>query len=137
MSGFAQDQDDDELIAQINVVPFVDISLVLLVIFMLTASVIDKADIPIDLPRAANGSEGVDPTVNIVITAAGAIFLDGAGVASDALVAQVSQRRATQPKLRAAIAADKSVRYERVVSVIDVLKSAGVNAFALNIERVH
>jgi biopolymer transport protein ExbD len=135
MAGFTDEQDEDDVIAQINIIPFVDISLVLLIIFMLTASIIAKADIPVDLPSAANGNDVVDPTLNIVVTATGDLFVDGAPVAANALGAEVHKRFEAEPKLRAVIAADKSVRYEHVVHVIDVIKSAGVSAFALNIER--
>jgi biopolymer transport protein ExbD len=135
MAGFAEQGDDDEVIAQINIIPFVDISLVLLIIFMLTASIIAKADIPVDLPRAANGNDIVEPTLNIVVTAAGDLFVDGNAVGGDALGGEVRRRFEAEPKIRAVIAADKSVRYESVVHVIDVIKSAGVSAFALNIER--
>ena len=135
MAGITEEQDDDGVIAQINVVPFVDISLVLLIIFMLTASIIAKADIPVDLPRAANGNDLVEPTLNVVITAGGDLFVDGAAVSADALSAEVRRRFEAEPKVRAVIAADKAVRYEHVVHVIDVVKSAGVTSFALNIER--
>src|SRR5580704_9816899 len=112
MAGFTLEENDDDVIAQINVVPFVDIALVLLVIFMLTANVIAKADIPVELPRAANGNDVVDPTVNVVVTAAGDLFVDGAPVTGDGLLGVIRARIATEPKLRAVIAADKAVRYE-------------------------
>jgi biopolymer transport protein ExbD len=135
MAGSVERGDEDEVIAQINIIPFVDISLVLLIIFMLTASVIAKADIPVDLPRAANGNDIVEPTLSIVVTAAGDLFVDGNAVAGEALGGEVRRRFEAEPRIRAVIAADKSVRYESVVHVIDVIKSAGVSGFALNIER--
>ena len=135
MAGFAETQDEDDVIAQINIIPFVDIALVLLVIFMLTANLIARATIDVELPTAANAGEAVDATVNVVITAAGALFLDGKPIDGDALRSELQARVQTDPKLHAVIAADKAVRYERVVRVIDVLKSVGVTAFALNIER--
>jgi biopolymer transport protein ExbD len=134
MAGFAQ-QDEDEVIAQINIIPFVDISLVLLIIFMLTATIIAKADIPVDLPKAANANDSVDAAVNVVVTATGALFVDGAPVTREELGPEIKKRFDADPKLRAVIAADRAVRYESVVQVIDVLKQSGVSAFALNIER--
>jgi biopolymer transport protein TolR len=127
--------DNDEVIAQINIIPFVDITLVLLIIFLLTANLLPKDGIPVDLPRAANASETVDPTVNIVISAGGDLFLDGARVGGDALRDGVHARFVADPGLRAVIAADRMVRYDNVVQVIDLVKDAGVTAFALNIER--
>jgi len=135
MAGFIEDAGEDDAVAQINVVPFVDIVLVLLIIFMLTANMIAKATIPVDLPRAASANESVDPTVSIVLTASGDLFLDGNPITKDALDTAIATRFKADPRLRAVIAADKAVRYEHVVAVIDLLKKDGVNAFALNIER--
>jgi len=127
--------DEDEPIASINIIPFVDISLVLLIIFLLTAGVIAKASIPVELPRAASGGEAVDSTVNIVLSASGDLFLNGAAIARDALGVEMEKQARLNPKLRAVIAADKAVRYEYVIQVIDLVKRAGIDAFALNIER--
>lgn len=135
MAGYAPEQDEDDAIAQINIIPFVDIALVLLIIFLLTANLIARANIPVDLPRAASGNESVGPTVNIVLTAAGDLFLDGQPVTAEALTAGVERQLRADPKLRAVIAADRAVRYESVVQIIDALKQIGLSAFALNIER--
>jgi biopolymer transport protein ExbD len=135
MAGFVDEQGEDDAIAQINIVPFVDIVLVLLIIFMLTANLIAKANIPIELPRAATGNESVDAAVNIVVTANGDLFLDSDAVTRDELHAKLTTRFARDPKVRAVIAADRAVRYESVVSTIDLLKQIGIDSFALNIER--
>jgi biopolymer transport protein ExbD len=135
MAGHVTDQDDDDVIAQINIIPFVDVALVLLIIFVLTANLIAHASIPVDLPKAASGNASVGPTVNIVLTAAGDLFLDGAHVTPEALTAGVEHRFRADPRLRAVIAADKAVRYEYVVQIIDALKQIGLSAFALDIER--
>lgn len=135
MAGYVSEQDDDEAIAQINIIPFVDIALVLLIIFLLTANMIARASIPVELPRAANANESVGATVNIVLTASGELYLDGTAVTPQALTAGVEQRFHADPKLRAVISADKAVRYEYVVRIIDALKQIGLAAFALNIEH--
>jgi biopolymer transport protein ExbD len=128
--------DDDEAIAQINIIPFVDIALVLLIIFMLTANIIAKASIPVDLPQAAHGSQTVDTTLNIVVTADGALLLDGRPVEKDELRAAAERAFHTDPKVRVVIAADKNVRYDAVIQAIDLVKQVGISAFALNIERI-
>ena len=137
MAGGLQELDDDgDVIASVNVIPFVDIVLVLLIIFLLTANEIARASIPVELPRAATGGESVGPTVNIVVTASGDTMLDGTPVARERLSDEIRARFSADPRLRAVIAADKAVRYEYVIDVIDRLKQIGVDAFALNIERV-
>jgi biopolymer transport protein ExbD len=127
--------DEDEPIASINIIPFVDISLVLLIIFLLTAGVIAKASIPVELPRAASGGDPVESTVNIVLAASGDLFVDGKPITPEGMLAEIAQAARRDPKVRAAISADKSIRYERVIQVIDLVKRAGIDAFALNIER--
>jgi biopolymer transport protein TolR len=135
VAGYVSGQDDDEVIAQINIIPFVDIALVLLIIFLLTANLIARANIPVDLPRAASGNEPVGPTVSIVITASGDLFLDGVPMTSESLTSEVEHQYRSNSSLRAVIAADRAVRYEYVVQVIDALKQIGLSSFALNIER--
>ena len=68
---------DDEMITGINVTPLVDIILVLLIIFMVTANLINRPSIEVDLPQAATG-EGAEPTtVALTLTEEGALFLNG------------------------------------------------------------
>lgn len=126
---------DEDTISAINVTPFVDIVLVLLIILMVTSQHIVKASMKVDLPKAASGGEAVDSTLNVVITKDGELLLDGNPVTKDQLASAVVAGKAASPKLQAVIAADKGVPYGRVVHVIDVVKTNGVTSFALNIER--
>jgi biopolymer transport protein ExbD len=135
MAAEIQDEDDDEGIAQINVVPFVDIVLVLLIIFLLTSSLIAKASFSVDLPRAASAGQAVEGALNIVLSRSGAVYLNGAEVPLASLHDSIAPMAVSDPALRAVIAADKTLRYEQVIEVIDAVKGAGVTTFALNIER--
>ena len=127
--------DDDDVIASINIVPFVDIVLVLLIIFMITSSAISKASIRVDLPSAASAGSSVASTVNVVLTAEGEIFLNGKATDYEALGAHVARASWQDKELQAVISADKTIDYGRVIKIIDVVKSNGVKSFALNIER--
>jgi biopolymer transport protein TolR len=125
---------DAEIIAEINVTPLVDIILVLLIIFMLTANLIAKRAIEVDLPEAQSGG-GVPPTtVGITLTAEGLLYLNGAAVTEPALRAALAQAAAADSKTQAIIAADKSVSHGAVVHVIDLVRREGIAKFALNIE---
>jgi biopolymer transport protein TolR len=135
MAGNAFDVEDDDVIAQINVIPFVDIVLVLLIIFLLTANIIAKQSIRVDLPKAANASETVGPAVNVVITSSGDLFVDGHPADLRDMTSQVAREHGSDSRLRAVIAADRTVSYDRVIQVIDAIKQAGVTAFALDVER--
>ena len=122
-------------ISDINVTPFVDIVLVLLVVLMVTAVQVVKGSIPVDLPTAKSGGESVPSTVNIVINKEGEFFLDGVPATEEVIGQKVKAETAVDPKLQAVIAADKKVEYDRVVRVIDVIKQNGVKSFALNISK--
>lgn len=122
-------------LSAINVTPFVDIVLVLLVVLMVSSVQIVKASLTVDLPRAAAAGAAVDSTLNVVIQKDGTMLLDGVATDEARLAATVRAERARNPKLQAVIAADKDVAYQRVMTAIDIVKSNGVKSFALNIDR--
>ncbi len=134
MAGSASGGDEEE-ISGINVTPLVDIVLVLLVIFMVTANFIVRETVEVDLPRAANGGETVQGLVNVVVTSDGKLFFDGAEVTEDDLVKRVKEAVAKNPETRAIISASQQLEYGRVMRLIDVVKGQGIAKFALNIEK--
>ena len=122
-------------ISAINVTPFVDIVLVLLIILMVTSVQIVKASLKVDLPSAASGGSSVESTLNLVIDKEGSWELDGKPIDEAGLSAFVRREIKSNPKLQAVIAADRSIEYEQVIRAIDAVKSAGIKSFALNIQR--
>jgi len=122
------------VIAEINVTPLVDIMLVLLIIFMLTAHLIAKQAIEVELPRASNATTLKPTTLAITLTKDGALYLDDKPTTPDALRAAVSAAVAKDPKTQAVITGDKAVSHGRVVWVLDVVKSLGVTSFAIQID---
>lgn len=127
--------DDDGILAQINIIPFVDIVLVLLIIFMLTSVAIVRASMVVNLPKAATGGSRVESTVNIVCNKDGGLLLNGASSTIEQIADHVKRESKANPKLQAVIAADKGIEYGRVVDLIDLVKRNGVTAFALDVER--
>jgi biopolymer transport protein TolR len=128
-------QDSDEEITGINVTPLVDVVLVLLIIFMVTANFIVRDSMEVDLPRAANGGETVQGLVNVVMDKDGKIFFDGAEVSEAELLDKVSDSLQKEPETRAIISADQALNYGRVMHLIDVVKGRGMAKFALNIQK--
>ncbi len=126
---------DDGVISSINIIPFVDIVLVLLIIFMVTSTAIVKAAIKVDLPQAAAAGSEVASTVNIVLTLNGELALNGEAVTSEQAANRLKSMTQAEPDLQAVISADKKLPYGRVVEVVDLVKLSGVRTFALNIER--
>ena len=133
MAGAAQQ--DDEEISAINVTPMVDIVLVLLIIFMVTANFIVRETVEVDLPRAANGGETVQGLINVVIDKDAKLFLDGAEVDEAGLQTKVAEQLKKDPETRAIISADQALNYGRVMHLIDVVKGQGIAKFALNIQK--
>ena len=131
---FAGDNDAAPLIAGINVTPLVDVTLVLLIIFMVTASYIVSPSIKVDLPKAGTGGEQQRTALALTLTAQGALFLNGAPSSDEALERYVAGVLPGNPELQAVIAADRAVPHGTVVHLIDVVRRAGVRRFAINVD---
>ena len=122
------------IITDINVTPLVDIMLVLLIIFMLTANLIARQAIEVELPKAAQGSTPTPTTVAVTLTREGVLHLNGKRVSAAGLRKAVAEAVAADPKTQAIIAADRLTSHGRVVWVIDLVKGLGVATFAINID---
>jgi biopolymer transport protein ExbD len=129
MAGFSSSKTNAP-ITGINVTPLVDITLVLLIIFMVTAKLVVSRAIPMDLPKAATGGE-VQELFSVSLAASGGTSVDGSAVADDATLhrlATSAQRK--NPELRAVLRADGTVPHSRVMHAMDLLRQAGVGRIA-------
>ena len=130
MAGGASSDDDDGLIAGINVTPLVDVTLVLLIIFMVTARIIVSQGMPMDLPKSASG-EALQTIFAVELTADGKTRVDSEAVADDeALTPLAKKAKAKNKDLRAVIRADKKVEHGRVIHVLDLLRRSGIAKIA-------
>jgi len=128
---------DDDLISEINVTPFVDVVLVLLVIFMVTAGFIVNKGLKIQLPEAATAEQlTLQRTFNILIGANGSLFLDGKPISVEELKTTGTAAKAKGEKVVAMISADKGVIYSSVVGVMDALRQVGVSEFAFQLDAL-
>lgn len=125
----------DDVLAEINVVPLVDIILVVLIIFMVTAPMIMKPSINVNLPKAATGEATTPSKLNITISGDGQIQLDGKSADEAAIQAFAANEAQKNPEVQAIITADRDVPHGRVVSVLDIVKAAGVKKFAISIDK--
>src|SRR3954454_18628788 len=106
MAGGANN-DDDGLIAGINVTPLVDVTLVLLIIFMVTARIIVSQGMPMDLPKAASG-EAMQTVFSVELTADGKTRVDSEALGNDEAISPLAKAAKTKnPDTRAVIRADK------------------------------
>jgi biopolymer transport protein ExbD len=132
MAGGAQDSDDS--IVGINVTPLVDVTLVLAIVLMVTAKMVaNPSAIPLELPKAAVGSD-VQTVFSIELATNGAIVVDGNRLAKDDdLFPLAKTARSKNPELRAVIKADSAVTHGRVIHVLDLLKQANVAKIAFGV----
>jgi biopolymer transport protein ExbD len=129
MAGGAS-EDDGGLISAINVTPLVDVTLVLLIIFMVTARIIVSQGMPMDLPKAASG-EDMQTVFSVELTEDGKTFVDSTQVAGDQVIGEMAtEAKKKNPELRAVIRADQKVPHGRVIQVLDTLKQAKLSKVA-------
>ncbi len=134
MAGFSSNKPSAP-ITGINVTPLVDITLVLLIIFMVTAKLVVSRAMPLDLPKAATGSE-VQQIFAVSLRADGTTFVDGDATPRDEDVFGRAKRAlAKQPELRAVVQADGSVPHQRVMHALDVLRQAGLSRVAFAVQK--
>jgi biopolymer transport protein ExbD len=129
MAGGSSD-DDEGLISGINVTPLVDVMMVLLVIFMVTAKIIVQQGMPMDLPKSASG-ESVQSVFSVDLSIDGKARVDSKVVGDDEGILPLARTaRAGNKEIRAVIRADKKVEHGRVIHVLDLLRQAGIAKIA-------
>ncbi len=117
--------------SQINVTPFVDVMLVLLVIFMITAPLL-TVGVEVDLPEADTPPlAGDDEPLSITITRDGTTYLQETEIALEALIPKLRAITERRPDVRIFIRGDRDIAYGRVMEVMGVLNAAGFNNVAL------
>ena len=122
------------IVSEINVTPLVDIMLVLLIIFMLTAHLIAKQAIEVELPRASQSTAAQPTTLTVTLARDGALYLNAEPTTPEALRAAVREAVARDRKTQAIIVGDRAVSHGRVVWVLDTIKTLGVSSFAIQID---
>ncbi len=129
-------EDEDGMISQINVTPLVDITLVLLIVFMVTAKIIVSSALPLDLPKAASG-DTVQLVFSIDMRENGEIYINNDRVQDEKqIMAKAKKALADNPKIRAVIRAGKAVPHGKVIRMLDMLKTAGINKIAFGVTPI-
>lgn len=128
---------DDEGINDINITPFVDVVLVLLVIFMVTAPVMLKESLKVNLPKTLTSDITTKATtIGVAITKEGQVVLSGRLLSKDGLIEELKKISDSAPETNFLISADTDSRHGDVVSFIDLLKRNNLNRFALQVEKI-
>jgi biopolymer transport protein ExbD len=124
---------DDDLIAGINVTPLVDVVLVLLVIFLITAPVLYQSAIKVQLPKARSGQEAEKTPLDFTITRDGSVMLGKESIAVEQIEKRLLEMK-LGPDQTASISADEATPHGGVIKVMDALRQAGLTRFALTVE---
>ena len=117
------------LMNNINVVPYIDVMLVLLVIFMVTAPMTNPG--VVELPRVGQDLKQQNTPITVSVKKDGSLEMEGKKIKADALLIKLNQKLEKKPELSVLIAADKKTQYENVVTVMDLLKQNQIHKVGL------
>ena len=128
-------KNDDGVISDINITPMVDVILVLLVIFMVTANFLKKESININLPKVAKADANIKESTQIALTKDGKFFIEGKSITEEDLVTSMSREAKLRPNMRVTLAADENLSYGSVSKLMGVLRRCGVTKIALSVKQ--
>jgi biopolymer transport protein ExbD len=116
-----------KLIAEINITPFTDVILVLLIIFMITTPLILQSNIRVNLPSSSTG-QPLEQTrqISVMVTNEGLIYLDNKPTSRKALKADVSKLHQANPNLEVILFSDRMVRFKDLVALLDIFNELGI-----------
>ena len=128
--------DDDDTITGINVTPLVDVTLVLLIIFMVTASFIVAPAVKVELPQVSKADEPPSRSLHFLVDQSGAVYLNDKRVEESKVLGVVQKEVAANADVQVLLSADKKVPYGDVIHLLDLVRSAGVKKFAISVEMI-
>jgi len=127
----AFEQESNDSISQINITPLVDVMLVLLIIFMVTAPILQQG-VNIDLPQVATGPlEGKDEQLVVTVTREGKVQLNDSPLKVEELQKKLTAVLQVRPDREVYLRADKNVVYGKVVEVMAAVRNAGVKKLGM------
>ena len=127
--------EDNKAIAEINIIPFVDIILVILILFMVTAPFINKTGFSLNLPESSSAKPVKSSKVHILIQPDGRVLLNGADFSLDTINQKLEAGEITKDNTHVIISADKDVTHGTVISVINSVKSVGLSKVAITTKQ--
>ena len=122
-----------KLMAEINITPFTDVVLVLLIIFMIATPFIYQSSMKVELPQAST-SEEASRDIIITVNAQGDVFLEDAKVDLETLKYKLMAMMRSKSDTSVIVNGDKNVKYDSVMQVMDILTRSGVKNPGLGIE---
>jgi len=123
-----------ELFEGINITPFTDVVLVLLIIFMIATPLLIRSEIKVNLPRTSSAEAAPQKALVISIDTAGSVYVEGARMALADLKPGLTAALAKRPGSPVIIMGDKDVRYDLVIRVLEIARSCGVSRLSLAVQ---
>ena len=132
----ANPYDDLEVVAELNVVPLLDLAWNLLIVFIMVVTATVQG-INVNLPKASTASSNIKPATRaITITAEGTIYLDTAPVTLPELEAKLTQLKAANPSFPVVIKGDEKISYKSVIEVLDLLQRLEITQLGLVTQKL-
>ena len=126
---------EDDEIGYINITPMVDVLLVLLVIFMVTANFLKKESVNINLPKVNASDPNVAQSIQIAMTKNGKLLMEGMDTSEENMVAKLSRESKYRPNMRVTLSADERLPYGSIARVMGLIRYSGVTRIALSVKR--
>lgn len=124
-----------DTISEINVVPLVDIILVVLIIFMVTAPALIKPSVEVRLPEAASADETTPSLLNVAVTPDGTVLFNNEEVSEIDAKRLAREEVERNPEVQAVVIADRGIEFGRIIQVLDWVKQSGVKSFAVTTDK--
>jgi biopolymer transport protein ExbD len=126
---------DTDLVTGINVTPMVDITLVLLIIFMVTASFVSEQALKVNLPKVVKEEKAPHPALVVTLGAGGELKFDRENIDLAGLQKRMTEEVDNNPDVKVILKADKDINYGKLAAVLDAIKLGGVQKIALAMDR--
>ncbi len=130
-----QNNNEENEIGNINITPMVDIMLVLLVIFMVTANFLKKESVNINLPKVSASDPNVAQSVQVAVMKDGKIMLEGSPSDETRLTSSLARSVKLRPNMRVTLSADERLAYGDIAEVMGLIRKSGVARIALSVKR--
>jgi biopolymer transport protein ExbD len=133
MALFSNSESDE--IGYINITPMVDVLLVLLVIFMVTANFLKMESVNINLPKVSSADPNIAKSVQIALTVSGKLLMEDTEITEERMISKLTQEAKYRPNMRVTLSADERLSYGRIAHAMGLIRQSGVTRIALSVKR--
>jgi biopolymer transport protein ExbD len=133
MALFPNSENDE--IGHINITPMVDVLLVLLVIFMVTANFLKMESVNINLPNVSAADPNIQKSVQIALTHNGKLLMEDTEVSEERMILKLEQEAKYRPNMRVTLSADERLSYGSIAHAMGLIRRSGVTRIALSVKR--